>query len=358
MQSDCPKLEQIRKTVNNTSIGQNAAVQTNAMRGRNPKPELAAMRDPGNEIVRSLSEKDVLKSSNSYGKGNRSISSKGLGLRNSSSIATKQKRRTKENVDNANACYENRNTKEGHAHADITNRTKSAPMHDRKVASLGHAKSIEASSPPLRRQHSATDLERKKMLEGVTDDELSYITRVNTKKNAHRNLKSRFTRAKLAMESISSVQPMDALPLVSPSKEAGSGGFQKRESSLYSPKLQAVANEEPFHCAGSSDSCLDFEPATAEFTDLSVDSSTISGRTPTPSVRISTVRTVVSISDLARAGKASVAEEDKEHPSRTTAKTLIPRSMQNPPAKIDPLKVAQLRKSPRGLSPNSSPKHA
>lgn len=358
MPSDSPKLEQIRKTVNNTSIGQNAAVQTNAMRVRSSKPELAAIRDPGKEIARSLSEKDVLKSANSYSKGNRSISSKGLGLRNSSVIATKQKRRTREIVDNAHAGSENQNPTDGHAHTDLPSRTKSAPMHERKVASLGHAKSIEASSPSLRRPHSTTDLEHKKLLEGVTDDELSYITRVNTKKNAHRNLKSRFTRAKLAMESISSVQPMDALPLVSPSKEAGSGGFQKRESSLYSPKLQAVANEEPFHCAGSGDSVLDFEPATADFTDLSIDSSPVSGRTPTPSVRISTVRTVVSISDLARAGKASVAEEDKEHPSRATAKALIPRSMQNPPAKIDPPKIAQHRNSPRGLSPNSSPKHA
>lgn len=318
MPSESPKLEQIRRTVNNTSIGQNA-VQSRPSRG--------SERSVGQNFVTSQSEKSILKSPNSISnRAHRSTSVQGRSSSRLESSGPRPKERAREIVENAHAGSGTQTPEDDSAKQSTNNRSKSA-------TSMTYTRMLEySSSSSLRRPNSTAEFgQRKKLVEGLTEDELGYITRVNTKKNANRNLKSRFTRAKLAIESISTSHAMDALPVVSPAQEGASGIQRRGRSASPSSNLLAVANEELFQSAESSDSLgFDIEPATVDANELALSLSSFSDGRSTPSVRISTVRTVVLIPDPARKGRASVEveEEDREHPSRATARALVPRSLQ------------------------------
>lgn len=337
MSSENPKLEQIRRTVNNTTIGQNAAARvpshaTNVSSVSGYEPE----RNIGQNLASSQSEKSMPQSPKSIAtQAHRSHSVDALRLRRSSpwpeQNGARLKERTSDVIENVHTGSENQVPEDDSTRQGLNNRSK-------RATSMTYTKTNDYSFPSLRRRNSTPEfrkrkkLTRKNLVDRLTEDEIGYITRVNTKKNSNRDLKSRLklvhTRAKLAIESISSPRAMDALPLVSPGKEGTSGLPFKTGSELPPHNMQAVQNEDQFLTIENLDSLeFDIEPATT-----TIDSNELSLKSScsTPSVRISTLRTVVSISGTTRRARVSVVVEDvdREHPSLEAARALVPRSLQ------------------------------
>jgi hypothetical protein len=163
---------------------------------------------------------------------------------------------------------------------------------------------------------------RKPMLDNLTDDEVTRITRSNTRKNSHRNLKARFARVLQTLESLAAAPGLGALPLVRPDTAPLTVSRQNSatgECTVTSAAVGApIARNESLDFAPSES--MEIEPATTECMADFVEQPPLAGR---PSVRISTV---VSIADLAKIVPLAAHQEVREHPSRSTARVLVPRS--------------------------------
>lgn len=176
---------------------------------------------------------------------------------------------------------------------------------------------------------STTSLPNTKGLDTMTEEEMSKLTRLNTKKNAVRPIKARIARMKQTIEALAAPNPyqLDALPIVDPKlvdRDAPSNSELDSGSTsveYYKPpdssKSETFDSTFEFERQGSGSEDFDIEPASSVGQG---DWKSLSKFDQPTSVRISTDVTVVerrnatdSVSHLAR----------EDHPDRATAKSVI-----------------------------------
>jgi hypothetical protein len=212
------------------------------------------------------------------------------------------------------------------------------PLTNLKHSSRGSISGIERTRflkapPPGRFSQSRVS----SGVETLSEAELERVTSKNTKKNGHRNVKSRFARIFQTLETLALAPDLEALPLVRPDdSEFRVTAFRappRRRRAATIDLIEEVdnwnnktASEESLSKGNAGrkyDDSMDVEPASIRASGPRSTSDLVFER---PSVRISTGVTVVSTIDLARLGRKAAQLEEREHPNRLTARALVPRS--------------------------------